>query len=583
MGQFFKCSLVIFIYFFGTFSYAQSLPKGYVGTSMGISFQSSDVKDKIGVGIGLNTSYFLHHQEKSFIAIAARLSYLYAQMTGRDNTSTTGILNNKALNGTNSDLNFVESPGFVYHNYQTKLHYMAIGMEIRLNKLQISTGVVAYGFGGIGITHFNTKMDHKNANGIAYNYENITNSTEWALTSDQEYETEAESNGSNIVLSPSLGIGLGYAFNKNIQLVLEHQVTYTNTDLLDGNQWTENNQLTAENDLFHSISLNLKIGFGNGHHIHEDPVISYSRHSNSSNQTNFEKNEVSKRPFIQLITPSYYVSKDCSIEAKARVYDIENANQLTISLNESVLPNSKYQYDLSSKLLTVTADVQDGDKLKIYAYNPSGNHSRTITISCINNRSNGTNTTKNAVNEENVIPEITFINPKSELVYSSSPNFNVRASIEQTSKNDISFYVNGEPTTFEYDSYTDVFNSNILLKKGMNDVVIVVTNEKIRKSKKIEIDYTPQQQNSTAAIVFESANTSKIDKYGKCSAIVKAKIEQAKPSQVFVTLNGKPFFDYQINGTYLTTTMSINNKTTLTIKVEKDNEEITASKKLFCK
>src|SRR6478609_3808629 len=92
------------------------------GFNYGMAWQTSDIKDRLGWGIGSTMEVPVIENDHSLFGVSLRGRYMFAETWGRDLDSSTGIANNSALNGKyNSKINYAAN-GPVYQNYYSNIH-----------------------------------------------------------------------------------------------------------------------------------------------------------------------------------------------------------------------------------------------------------------------------------------------------------------------------------------------------------------------------------------------------------------------------------------------------------------------------
>lgn len=249
-----------------------------IGIQGGTSFISGDVDPKLGLGMGFNVRKSLGHT----FSLRAQGSFGYAK--GQNWRRNGGYAKNDAFNGRNDSLVDYTQPGtytYVFYNHRTS--YFDLNLQGVLNLGNISfykrdPKVGIFAFGGLGGFFYRTMVDARDDNGI-YDFSGVpTDGTpdirQDALNSlrnlqDGEYETEAESHSSkstvfNRTMAPSamLGLGIQFKLSERVDLALEHRVTWTGDDLVDGQRWEETLTLTANSDYhqYSTIGFNFRIG-----------------------------------------------------------------------------------------------------------------------------------------------------------------------------------------------------------------------------------------------------------------------------------------------------------------------------------
>lgn len=185
----------------------------------------------------------------------------------------------------NTDLYYHNGQDKVFYNYKTNVQDLGLQGVITLNNVRFhkqKTGVVIYGFAGIGASVYETKVNALNGT-AKYNFNSIASGSHEnrkdvikALKNllDDSYETLADNHGPrrpklfSKTLKPSGTIGAGVAFKlgKRINLAIEDRHTFIKDDLLDGQRWQEhasgNAVMTRDFDSYNfaSVGLNFNIG-----------------------------------------------------------------------------------------------------------------------------------------------------------------------------------------------------------------------------------------------------------------------------------------------------------------------------------
>lgn len=185
----------------------------------------------------------------------------------------------------------------VFYNYKTNMYDLSVQGVVTLNNIRFhrsKTGFNAYAFAGIGGFIWDTKVDALDGNTPYTALFNSVNTqygpNQFAFKDrkdirkalkdglDGDYETEGqEDNGQPKLFGepfkPVVNMGLGIAFklNKKLSLAFEDKLSMMKSDLLDGNQWQENDASspahlataqTRDYDLtnFFSVGLNIALG-----------------------------------------------------------------------------------------------------------------------------------------------------------------------------------------------------------------------------------------------------------------------------------------------------------------------------------
>jgi outer membrane protein OmpA-like peptidoglycan-associated protein len=182
----------------------------------------------------------------------------------------------------------------VFYNYKTNIYDFSLQGVVSLNNVRFhkaKTGVNFYAFGGIGGMIYDTKVDALNGN-TPYNFSSVlttygnggfTHKNRKDIRKDLKeifdgsYESQAERDNSqpefiDKPFKPSFVVGAGIQFklNKKLSLALEDKYTSVKSDLIDGQQWQENDvnaipnatAQTRDFDSYNFLSLGLNIALG---------------------------------------------------------------------------------------------------------------------------------------------------------------------------------------------------------------------------------------------------------------------------------------------------------------------------------
>lgn len=184
----------------------------------------------------------------------------------------------------------------VFWNYRMESHQLNLDLMASINNIRFhkaNTGISLYGFAGLGVIAYNTKVDALDANSQAYNFDDITGGAialpqihenrkeirnKLQSGMDGVYETDAENerdrrsgkifSNKTIKVSPSFGIGAQIRLSKRINIALEDRVSFAwDDDLLDGQRWAHQIQgdpvHSNQNDGINYFSLGLNFNLGN--------------------------------------------------------------------------------------------------------------------------------------------------------------------------------------------------------------------------------------------------------------------------------------------------------------------------------
>jgi outer membrane protein OmpA-like peptidoglycan-associated protein len=170
----------------------------------------------------------------------------------------------------------------VYMNYKAKVQDLSLQGVVTLNNIRFhksKTGFNFYAFGGIGGTVYDTKVNARNGN-AQYNFSSISGGNIYKNRKDvrkdlkelldDSYESDAENHGETRpklfggTFKPSGTVGLGVAFklSNRVNLALEDRVTFVKDDLLDGQRWAEQGDLTRDFDSYNYATIGVNFNLG---------------------------------------------------------------------------------------------------------------------------------------------------------------------------------------------------------------------------------------------------------------------------------------------------------------------------------
>jgi hypothetical protein len=185
--------------------------------------------------------------------------------TGQGTDPSHGFFFNSALNGeANPDFAY-DTLQQVFYNYQLRHGVLSGVLKLNLNRLirpDLDTWDL-YLLGGLGFLMYETKTDaFKEGEGAIYDYSQITGTDPVQIRQqitelrDGTYETYTQQDllnstrlGNRILRVNAIG-GMGFRVRlaEKIGLGLEARYHLIADDLLDGQQWTEDNVVSEDND-----------------------------------------------------------------------------------------------------------------------------------------------------------------------------------------------------------------------------------------------------------------------------------------------------------------------------------------------
>lgn len=562
---------------------AQRYNPWQLGANIGATWQTSDIVDYAHLGWGLTLTKWTHQNQTNHFDYGFRFRYLNGRTYGRDYKRSMGLESNTIFNGTSdTTLNYAQDPGYIYHNYKMTVDEFSLEFLLGLNRLRERTGVMIYGWGGLGVAGWQTFTDQRDFTGLKYNYTNIDSTgnkagVDDALKSlrDDEYETAAEGNQSrNWRLSPSAGIGLGYQFTPGFSMAFEYKTTFPRTDILDGQQWNNAGNKTARNDRYHYGGLHLLFTIGGGrpkemvktnqdnystgttvvnnNHLPTNPVVGGGGGNNNPGTGTGTVNN-SPRPDVRFINPSYnpFSTQQEALQVSVKAEHTSSPSNVSVKFNGYSVNN--FNYNSATEVITFNVNLIPGNNtIEVRATNNIGSDSESMTVMY-----------SNPNNFSSAPPVVTITYPNGNPFNSTQNNVAVNGTvINVTAKNQIAVSVNGAPVSnFNYDSYTKVISFNAPLVTGNNTVVISATTPSGSDSKFVNINYRVDAPPTVLkpVVTFVNPSVNPISSQIATAAIT-AKVENVQSkNNITVTLNNVPVsaFNYDVNTRMLTMTANL--------------------------
>ena len=244
-----------------------------IGIKYGLLQVSGDVPATF-----LTAPNFGVHIRKAFgYVFSMRLEYLYGIGKGLNWKPTSEYSNNTPWR----DAFYT---GNIFTNYKTQVQDLSLQGIVTLNNIRFhkaKTGINMYAFGGIGGTIYDTKVNARDANYDPYytQFAGITGGvykdrkdTRKALKDilDDTYETRADDHGDarpklfgdTFKPSGNIGIGVAIKLSNRFNIAIEDRVTFIKDDLLDGQRWAEQGDLTRDFDSYNYATVGLNFNLG---------------------------------------------------------------------------------------------------------------------------------------------------------------------------------------------------------------------------------------------------------------------------------------------------------------------------------
>ena len=243
---------------------------------------------------------------------------------------------------------------------------------------------------------------------------------------------------------PSLGVELDYDLTDNVSLGLGHRVTFSGTDLLDGQRWTNNNTLTGNNDVLHYTSLGVKYRFNQG-----------------------ASRAAKGRPTIEFVRPNRNGTStdEARLVLLATVRGVNNPFDVRLEVNGREVPFQFNKDRLSADLALRTGE----NKISITATNKKGT---TTDAYFITRRGE----VLDIIVDDFGSPEIVFLRPVENL-RTDEQRVNLEATVRLVDRQEnIDLHVNGQRQSFRYDPGRELLTATLNLSEGRNTIELTAEN-----------------------------------------------------------------------------------------------------------
>ena len=440
-----------------------------LGINIGGVWQQNDFDytPKGGISGGLTFGKSIYEKEGAFFAFDLRYRYLGGWNRGYATDTSEIALDTVSFLG--------------YQNYRLAIHEHTLEGVITLNRLRESTGILLYGFGGLGLTNYSVKANYEDGIFGDYNYLSIDNAqspneivNDLDRMLDNSYETTIKEKGTDFM--PSLGFGIGYQFPYHFSMGLEHKITYALAD----NKL--NGMPNGLNDKYHYSAMYFRWNlFGSGN---ENYTVNSSGNVNS--YTPAPANEAvntptGNKPLVNITNPS--------------------ANNTTFQNSAQTISANIYYVETKEKVLF----KQNGIQLSNFNYNSNTNHFDASVIlqpgnnvfEIVGSNAYGSDQDSKILLLQNPVevvqpPIVTITNPPyCPFIVTSSQFILTSTVLNIDNANQITFTFNGiNSANFSYNISTKVFSSGLTLKEGNNTIQITATNSQGSVTKTCTINYT---------------------------------------------------------------------------------------------
>jgi hypothetical protein len=439
-----------------------------LGFNIGGVWQQNDFgyTPKGGISGGLTFGKSIYEKEGAFFAFDLRYRYLGGWNKGYAADTSTISLDTASFLG--------------YQNYRLALHEHTLEGVLTLNRLRESTGILLYGFGGIGLTNYSVKANYEDGIFGDYNYSSIDNSQspneivdDLDRMLDNSYETTIKERGTDFM--PSLGFGIGYQFPYHFSMGVEHKITYALAD----NKL--NGMPNGLNDRYHYSAVYFRWNlFGSGN---ENYTV-----NNSGSVNNYTavtpppvvNTPAGNKPLVNITNPSLNNTsvQNSALTISANIYYVETKDKVIFKQNGVQLSN--FNYNGNTDHFDASVILQPGNNVfEIIGSNAYGSDQDSKIIIL-----------QKPV-EVTPPPIVTITNPPYCPFIVESAQFILTSTILNIDNaSQIAFMFNGiSSANFSYSNSSKVFSSGLILKEGSNTIQITATNSQGSVTKTCTITY----------------------------------------------------------------------------------------------
>lgn len=432
--------------------------KWNLGFNMGGVWQDGDIRlDRPGFGYGFTLGKGIYEHPSRFWSVDLRFRYLKGFTYGLNTfrTDSSEIEDNTVLS--TNPTNYKNMLGYTYLNSKTMIHDFSLEAVLNFHALREKTGILLSVFGGVGVTDYRTWTNLTNDSNNFYEIYNYNDLDEKTVTKQElrgfldddtrdynGYETYAPYNEEvTVKFMPSLGIGLGYQFTKQLSLGFEHRVTFALQDKFDG-QVKEGTQFLqwGDNDKYHYSSVFLRWNIFRG------------EESSSTSSRNCPP------PYLKIADyPEVYEVNENTLAVRARVSKIKSNNDVILVVNEQI---EQTVYNKNTDYVSGTINLLEGEnKVYFIATNACGETMDSLLV----------------IYNPDFCPKpvITFAESVKDSV--SSKDITVKATLLRLQGGSLQVTLNNKVVPHQFDSVNRILSSSMSLNLGVNTISIKGVNK----------------------------------------------------------------------------------------------------------
>jgi hypothetical protein len=504
----------------------------FFGLNYGGTWHTSNVGNEFlnAGGFTLGKSYFYRQGSPVFFDLRGR--FLVGTWEGLDRKLSYVSPNDNVLNGTlNPAFNYYASDSSVLRNFRSNQVELNLELVMHLNRLREATKWDFYLFGGLGLTFWRSRANYSGDGVMSTQYDYTMLNNDFSKPNiqnflDNTYETslDGSTEGTNVNWMPHVGLGIGRQLGSRVTLGIEHKTTFTRSDLWDGLNYTNSNQPTGQNDLYHYTGLYLK-WYLRGARPYTPPV----NNPNPQPAPCFSPTVAFTEPIY-----SHHTTMMQTTVVRADIRNISNRNQITVRVNGQF--NSNYSYNENSGVFQSQILLTPGQNLvEITVSNNCGSvtDSRIIVFQ--------PQTTPTNPQPQMPPPIVSITNPAFTPHTVEQSAFNLQAQVlNVTGREQIQMTVNGMSLSgFTFSNQTNQLNANLNLVEGSNTIVITATNQVGTDSKQTVIIYTRPQQLPPPVVQFVAPTTSTIQVSQPSTQVTANVFNVSNKQNITVSVNGQ--------------------------------------------
>ncbi len=448
--------------------------RGWVtfGIDGGWAYQTSDVRTTFdGWGAGLTLGKNVFYRPGGALSFDIRSRLLFTRTYGCDYRITSNIKDNDALNGVHSNnINYVRdltSPfdsSFVFANHRTGMGELDAEGVITFNRLRERTGIVFNLFGGIGINVYRARIDQSNGS-TAYNYLSIDRNngkanilTQLDKLRDGSYESRADgslNSGLRAGFMPDAGVELGYQFGRHFVFGVGHKVTFSRTDVLDGQRF--NDQGVAPNDWAHYTNFFMRWDLGRS----------------SSRQ---------RKPEVEITSPDNdpFITDNNTVFVRADIKHVNSAADVRMFVN-----GEDRSFEFRNGRLGANTRLRPGrNEIRVEAHTMAGSDEDQVVV--IWQDRDNRNPGQPPVQPNEPEPRVRITSPSSSPYRTDRPEAYLRAEVQNIrDKRDVRVLVNGSEERF---TLAEGVEASLRLREGRNVVRVEASTPAGRASDEVVIE-----------------------------------------------------------------------------------------------